>query len=88
MSLSVATRSVAFSLPLAILFALILTRRQFPGRTLLDAVVHLPLVLPPVAVGYVLLLLFGTRGPIGAWLERRSASNSFSPVTARRSLRR
>jgi molybdate transport system permease protein len=58
------------SLPLAILFAWILTRRQFPGRTLLDAVVHLPLVLPPVAVGYALLLLFGTRGLIGAWLER------------------
>jgi len=70
LSLSVATRSVAFSLPPAILFAWILTRRQFPGRSLLDAVVHLPLVLPPVAVGYVLLLLFGTRGPIGAWLER------------------
>jgi molybdate transport system permease protein len=70
LSLSVATRSVMFSLPLAILFALILTRRQFLGRTLLDALVHLPLVLPPVAVGYVLLLLFGTRGPIGAWLER------------------
>ena len=70
LSLSVAARSVAFSLPPAILFAWILTRRRFPGRTLLDAVVHLPLVLPPVAVGYVLLLLFGTRGPIGAWLER------------------
>jgi molybdate transport system permease protein len=70
LSLSVATRSVLFSLPLAILFAWILTRRQFPGRTLLDAVVHLPLVLPPVAVGYVLLVLFGTRGIIGGWLER------------------
>jgi molybdate transport system permease protein len=41
------------------------------GRTLLDAMVHLPLVMPPVAVGYVLLLLFGTRGVIGGWLERR-----------------
>ena len=70
LSLSVAARSVAFSLPPAIAFAWILTRRQFFGRTLLDAVVHLPLVLPPVAVGYVLLLLFGARGPIGAWLER------------------
>ena len=70
LSLSVATRSVVFSLPPAILFAWMLTRRQFSGRTLLDAVVHLPLVLPPVAVGYVLLLLFGTRGVIGAWLER------------------
>jgi molybdate transport system permease protein len=70
LSLSVAARSVALSLPPAIAFAWILTRRQFLGRTLLDAVVHLPLVLPPVAVGYVLLLLFGARGPIGAWLER------------------
>jgi molybdate transport system permease protein len=70
LSLSVALRSVVLSLPPAIAFAWILTRRQFVGRTLLDAVVHLPLVLPPVAVGYVLLLLFGSRGPIGAWLER------------------
>ncbi len=70
LSLSVATRSVLFSLPPAILFAWILTRRQFVGRTLLDALVHLPLVLPPVAVGYVLLVLFGTRGPIGSWLQR------------------
>ncbi len=70
LSLSVAARSVALSVPPAIAFAWILTRRQFIGRTLLDAVVHLPLVLPPVAVGYVLLLLFGARGPLGAWLER------------------
>ncbi len=70
LSLSVASRSVAISIPPAILLAWILTRRRFLGRTLLDAVVHLPLVLPPVAVGYVLLLLFGARGVIGAWLER------------------
>jgi len=70
LSLSVAVRSVGFSLSPAILIAWILTRRQFTGRTLLDAVVHLPLVLPPVVVGYVLLLLFGTRGPLGSWLAR------------------
>jgi molybdate transport system permease protein len=64
----VASRSVLFSLPLAIAVAWVLTRARFPGRTLFDAFVHLPLVLPPVAVGYVLLLLFGTRGPIGGWL--------------------
>jgi len=69
LSLEVAARSVGFSLPLAILTAWILTRARFPGRTLFDAFVHLPLVLPPVAVGYVLLLLFGTRGPLGAWLR-------------------
>ena len=69
LSLSFALRSVLLSLPLAILLAWILTRRRFIGRTLLDAVVHLPLVLPPVAVGYCLLVLFGTRGIIGAWLH-------------------
>jgi len=70
LSLSVAARSVVFSLAPAILLAWLLTRRRFPGRTLLDAFVHLPLVLPPVVVGYLLLLLFGSRGPIGSWLER------------------
>ncbi|MGO9934154.1 MAG: molybdate ABC transporter permease subunit [Steroidobacteraceae bacterium] len=70
LSLSVAARSVALSLPFAILLSWVLTRRQFIGRTILDALVHLPLVLPPVVVGYLLLLLFGARGPIGSWLER------------------
>jgi molybdate transport system permease protein len=70
LSLSVAARSVLLSLPLALLLAWVLTRRRFLGHTLLDAFVHLPLVLPPVVVGYLLLLLFGSRGPIGAWLER------------------
>ncbi len=70
LSLSVALRSVTFSLAPAVLVAWILTRRRFAGRTLLDAVVHLPLVLPPVAVGYVLLVLFGTRGLVGGWLDR------------------
>jgi molybdate transport system permease protein len=70
LSLAVATRSVLWSLAPAIGLAWLLTRRRFPGLTLLDALVHLPLVLPPVAVGYLLLLLFGNRGMIGAWLER------------------
>jgi molybdate transport system permease protein len=70
LSLSVALRSVLLSLPPALLIAWLLTRRRFVGRTLLDAFVHLPLVLPPVMVGYVLLVLFGTRGPIGGWLQR------------------
>jgi molybdate transport system permease protein len=68
LSLNVATRSVVFSLPVAIVVAWLLTRRRFIGRTLFDAFVHLPLVLPPVVVGYLLLLLFGMRGPIGSWL--------------------
>ena len=70
LSLAVATRSVAFSLPAAVLIAWVLARRRFVGRTLLDALVHLPLVLPPVVVGYGLLVLFGSRGIIGSWLER------------------
>lgn len=69
LSLAVALRSVAFSLPFAIGVAWLLARRRFPGRALLDALVHLPLVLPPVAVGYLLLVLFGNHGWIGAWLH-------------------
>ena len=71
LSLEVAVRSVGFSLPLAVLAAWVLTRTRFPGRLALDAFVHLPLVLPPVAVGYVLLLLLGVRAPLGAWLHER-----------------
>jgi len=70
LSLEVSVRSVLICLPPAMLIAWTLARRRFPGRTLLDAFVHLPLVLPPVAVGYLLLILFGTRGPIGSWLHR------------------
>jgi len=70
LSLEVAGMSVLASLPVAILIAWLLTRVRFPGRTLFDAFVHLPLVLPPVAMGYVLLLLFGVRGPAGAWLDQ------------------
>src|SRR3982751_3456985 len=68
LSLSVAARRVAFNIPFAIAVAWVLTRARFAGRTLFDAFVHLPLVLPPVVVGYLLLVLFGVRGPIGAWL--------------------
>lgn len=68
LSLTIALRSVLFSLPFAIAVAWLLTRRRIGGRLLLDALVHLPLVLPPVVVGYLLLLLFGRRGPIGGWL--------------------
>jgi molybdate transport system permease protein len=71
LSLSVAGRSVLFSLPFAVLVAWLLARRRFVGRTVFDAFVHLPLVLPPVVVGYLLLLLFGVRGPVGGWLDRQ-----------------
>lgn len=66
LSLEVASRSVLVSLVPAILVAWLLARRRFPGRMLLDALVHLPLVVPPVVVGWGLLMLFGIRGPIGA----------------------
>jgi len=69
LSLRVATWAVVAGLPVAMLVAWILARRDFPGKTLLDGLVHLPLVLPPVVVGYTLLVLFGREGPIGAWLE-------------------
>lgn len=71
LSLSIATRSVLVSLPFAIAIAWLLSRGRMRGRLLLDALVHLPLVLPPVVVGYLLLLLFGVRGPIGGWLDRQ-----------------
>jgi molybdate transport system permease protein len=68
-SLGVAGRAVLFSLPVAIAFAWALSRPKFPGKWIVDAVAHLPLVLPPVLVGYFLLLLFGVRGPVGRWLH-------------------
>ena len=60
---------VVCSLPPAIAVAYVLARRDFPGKTLVDAVVHLPLVLPPVVVGFALLLLLGKRGVIGSVLD-------------------
>lgn len=69
LSLRVALWSVALSLPFAILVAYLLARFRFAGKSLFDALVHLPLVLPPVVVGYGLLLLLGRRGPIGALLD-------------------
>jgi molybdate transport system permease protein len=68
LSLKVAFVGVACSLPPAIFFAYLLARADFPGKTVLDALVHLPLVLPPVVTGYLLLISFGRRGPIGAFL--------------------
>lgn len=66
LSLDVATRSVLVSLIPAVVVAWALARGRFPGRMLLDALVHVPLVVPPVVVGWGLLMLFGLRGPIGA----------------------
>lgn len=68
LSLKVAGVATLASLPVAILVAHLLAR-DFPGRFLVDTLVHLPLVLPPVVTGYALLLLFGRKGPVGAFLE-------------------
>lgn len=57
------------SLPPGIAVAWVLARHQFPGKLLLDVLVHLPLVMPPVVTGYLLLMAFGRQGPLGAWLE-------------------
>lgn len=65
LSLKVATAATAAALPLAVLVALALARGRFPGRSVLDAAIHLPLVLPPVATGFALLILFGRQGAIG-----------------------
>lgn len=69
LSLKVALWGLAASLPPAVAIAYLLARKRFFGKALVDAVVHLPLVLPPVVVGFALLLLFGTQGPLGRILE-------------------
>jgi molybdate transport system permease protein len=68
LSIRVATVATLVATPLGIALAFLLARRDFWGKSLVDALVHLPLVLPPVVTGYVLLLAFGRRGPIGAFL--------------------
>lgn len=68
LSIKVATVAMLASLPPGIAIALLLARGQFWGKTLLNGVVHLPLILPPVVTGYLLLLTFGRRGPAGAFL--------------------
>ena len=70
LSLKVSGAAIALALPLAFLLAWLLARSRMPGRILLDALVHLPLVIPPVVTGWLLLLAFGANGPIGRLLER------------------
>lgn len=69
LSLKVAGVATLLSLPFAIGVAHLLARGRFSGKALLDGLVNLPLVLPPVVTGYALLLLFGRKGPVGAFLE-------------------
>ncbi len=68
LSLWVSFWAVAMSLPAGILTAWVLARLSFPGKALLNSMIHLPLVLPPVVIGYLLLVVFGRRGVVGAWL--------------------
>ncbi|MFV0359304.1 molybdate ABC transporter permease subunit [Tropicimonas sp.] len=70
LSLRVSFFATVVSLPLGILVAHVLARKSFPGKQLLNGIVHLPLILPPVVTGYLLLLTFGRRGPVGAVLDR------------------
>jgi molybdate transport system permease protein len=69
LTLLVAGTAVAASLPLGVLAGWVLAKRQFPGKLALETVLNLPLVLPPVVTGYLLLVVFGRQGAIGAWLE-------------------
>jgi len=69
LSLLVAVWSVGVSLPFGIGAAWLLSRKSFPGRSIVDGLIHLPLVVPPVVVGYLLLILLGTQGPIGSFLK-------------------
>ena len=68
LSLKVALFAVGLSLPLGIVVAWVLARMEFPGKTVLDAIIHVPLVMPPVVVGYLLLLLLGRKGVLGSWI--------------------
>jgi molybdate transport system permease protein len=70
LSLKVASAATLLSLPFGIAAAFLLARVRFRGKSLVDGLVHLPLVLPPVVTGYALLVLFGRRGPVGQALEQ------------------
>ncbi|HEY9255726.1 MAG TPA: molybdate ABC transporter permease subunit [Stenotrophomonas sp.] len=69
LSLKVATVAAVASLPLGVACGWLLARREFPGKALFDALLLLPLVMPPVVTGYVLLIVFGNQGVVGAWLR-------------------
>lgn len=69
LSLKVAATATLLSLPPGIALAYLLSRARFPGRAILSGLTHLPLILPPVVIGYALLLLFGRSGPVGRLLE-------------------
>ena len=68
LSLRISSVAVFTALPFAFAAALLLARTKFFGKTLIDGLIHVPLVLPPVAIGFLLLTIFGTRAGLGAWL--------------------
>jgi molybdate transport system permease protein len=70
LSIRVATVAMLASLPVGIAVAYLLARGRFPGKSIVNGIVLLPLILPPVVTGYLLLLSFGRRGPIGAFLDQ------------------
>ncbi|WP_308218625.1 molybdate ABC transporter permease subunit [Ciceribacter sp. RN22] len=70
LSLKVAATAVAFSVPVGVAVALLLSRGKFFGKALLNGIVYLPLILPPVVTGYLLLLTFGRKGAVGAFLDQ------------------
>ncbi|NBB80644.1 MAG: molybdenum ABC transporter ATP-binding protein [Verrucomicrobia bacterium] len=82
LSLVVACWAVGLSLPFGIAWAWILARKEFPGKFIIDGLLHLPLVLPPVVVGYVLLVLFGRNGSLGPWLESLFFQGAERGITA------
>src|SRR5690606_40950951 len=70
LSLKVAGWATAITLVLGVAVGYLLARRRFPGRELLDTLLTLPMILPPTVLGYYLLVLIGSNGPLGAWLQR------------------
>src|SRR3546814_10403529 len=81
LSLKVALWSMLVSLPFGVAVAWLLGRHEFFGKTLIDGLVHLPLVLPPVVVGYLLLLLLGRQGPLGRSEEHTSELQSLMRIS-------
>jgi molybdate transport system permease protein len=82
-SAGVSAIAVMLSLPFGVALGWLLVRRAFPGKAIIETAINLPLVLPPVVTGYLLLVLFGRRGPIGGWLERTLGIEiAFTPAAA------
>lgn len=69
LSLQIAGTATFWGMIVATACAWLLARTRFPGRVLVDALLHAPLILPPVVIGFVLLIVFGTQGPVGRWLD-------------------